>query len=289
MIIVKLQGGLGNQMFQYAIGKVLEHKTGASLLFDCSFFEDQEKRPGFTPRQFELGIFNPPSKTASKETIHSFFVESNGRRLRKHLGLTYKKIYREDVCSFDVSILSLKAPVYLYGYFQSEKYYAGNEQLVRNLFQFPATWYQEYSELIKSIESSTAVSVHFRRGDYVNDAVTGSFHGICSLDYYKQAFALMGKKIVSPHFYIFSDDIQWVEEQVEGWAPNISFVKGNNDAPAWMDMMLMSKCKHHIIANSSFSWWGAWLNSNKNKIIIAPSTWFKRVETDIIPSEWISL
>jgi len=292
MIVVKLQGGLGNQMFQYAIGKVLEHNTGASLLFDCSFFDDQEKRPGFTPRQFELGIFNPLFQTASKDTIHSFFVESNSRRLRKNIGLPYKKIYREDVCSFDVSILSLKGPVYLDGYFQSENYYAGNEQLVYNLFQFPEIQNYQSIELINSMESSTAVSVHFRRGDYVSDAVTGSFHGICSLDYYKQAFQLMDKKIASPHFYIFSDDIQWVEEQVAGWTHNITLVKRKNDAPAWLDMMLMSKCRHHIIANSSFSWWGAWLNNMPGKQVIAPRHWFNNVSintNDLVPAAWVRI
>lgn len=292
LIIVKLQGGLGNQMFQYAIGKLLAEKKKAALFFDLSFFEDQEKRPGFTPRQFELGVFNPQFQIAEQATVQSFLQPVKNKRLRRFFGLPVTTYYREDVCRFDASVLSLQPPLYLDGYFQSEQYYAGNDEMIHRLFTFPATHAGHHNQLIQAIENTNAVAVHFRRGDYVSDAVTGSFHGICSLDYYRQAFQLIEAKVPDPHFYIFSDDINWVEQQVTGWASNITFVKGNNEAPGWVDMMLMSKCRHHIIANSSFSWWGAWLNKKAGKQVIAPLKWFNDVSINtkaLVPETWMRI
>jgi len=292
MIVIKLQGGLGNQMFQYAIGRILAEKNGVDLLLDNSFFEDQEKKTGFTPRQFELDVFKPKHRWADKKTVKSFFTESQVRRLRKYLGLPYKKVYREEVCYFDVSILSLSIPVYLDGYFQSEKYFKGNEILIQKIFEFPHLEGSYSKEILQSIDITESVSVHFRRGDYIQDAVTGNFHGVCSLDYYKNAFRYINDELRRPHFFVFSDDIEWVEQQLSGWVTDITFVKGNTDSKNWIDMMLMSNCKHHIIANSSYSWWGAWLNQNPNKIVIAPKKWFNDPLIDtknMVPESWIRI
>jgi hypothetical protein len=292
MVILKLQGGLGNQMFQYAIGRIVAEKNEVDLLLDNSFFEDQEKKTGFTPRQFELEVFKPKYRLADKKIVKSFFTESQVRRLRKYLGLSYKKVYREEVCYFDISILSLSIPVYLDGYFQSEKYFKGNESLIKNIFDFPHLEGSYFKEILQSIKIEESVSVHFRRGDYIQDEVIGNFHGICTLDYYKNAIGYMIEELKSPHFFVFSDDIDWVEQQLSGLVTNITFVKGNSDSKSWTDMMLMSNCKHHIIANSSYSWWGAWLNQNPDKIVIAPKKWFNDpliCTKNLVPESWIRI
>lgn len=294
MIVVKIQGGLGNQMFQYAIGQILAEKTSSHLLLDTSFFDDQIKKPGFTPRQFELDVFNLHYTRASKEIIDSFISANSPKRWQKLLGFSYKKSFREIASKFEYQVLSLKPPLYLDGYFQSEKYFAGMEFLVRQTFSFPRLDDAEYANIINEMQSNQSVAVHFRRGDYVSDALTESFHGTCSLQYYKQAFNYIKGKSDTPHFYIFSDDIAWVEQQISDWDFNTTFIKGNAGSSSWIDMMLMSKCKHHIIANSSFSWWGAWLSGNGDSIKIAPQNWFNPEKAkfdinDIVPSSWIKM
>jgi hypothetical protein len=294
MIVVKIQGGLGNQMFQYAIGQILAEKSSSQLLLDTSFFDDQTKKPGFTPRQFELDVFNLHYTRASKEIINSFYSADPPKRWQKLLGISYKKSFREIASKFERQVLSLNPPLYLDGYFQSEKYFANKEFLVRQTFSFPRLENAEYENIIDEMLSKHSVAVHFRRGDYVSDALTESFHGTCSLQYYKQAFNYIKGKTDNPHFYIFSDDIAWVEQQISDWDFNTTFIKGNSGSSSWIDMMLMSKCKHHIIANSSFSWWGAWLSGNDASIKIAPQNWFNPEKAkfdinDIVPSSWIKM
>jgi hypothetical protein len=292
MIVVKLQGGLGNQMFQYAIGKLKAEQQGVELFFDLSFFDDQVKRPGFTPRQFELGIFNPQYKQADAKIVRSFFIETQSKQIRKFLGLPYKKKIREDICEYDPAILSLKAPIYLDGYFQSEEYYQGKETMIRNLFEFPNIFNMQLADISLLMETSNAVAVHFRRGDYVDDPVVSSIHNLCTLDYYSKAFQLMKERLNDPHFFIFSDDIDWVKCKVAGWEHQITFVKAEKVYPSWVDMKLMSRCKHHIIANSSFSWWGAWLNTFPLKVVVAPELWFNHNSIDtkkLVPNTWIRI
>jgi hypothetical protein len=292
MVIVKLQGGLGNQMFQFAIGKILAEKNRTNLFLDKSFFLDQVKKPGYTPRQFALSVFNPKCYEADEEMVQLFYKDTYVKRFRKLIGLPYKKVYYEPVCYFDETLLSMKVPLYLDGYFQSEKYFKGYTSLVRKLFEFPTKEYENYTYLLKQMDLFDSVSVHFRRGDYISDEVTCSFHGFCTLDYYIEAFEIISSQLKHPHFYIFSDDISWVQQQLEGWVSNITFIKSNTESKSWVDIMLMSKCKHHIIANSSFSWWGAWLNPRFSKKVIAPKKWFTDPSVDttnLIPESWIRI
>ena len=292
MIVVKLQGGLGNQMFQYAIGKILAEKFGVALYSDNSYFEDQEKKPGFTPRNHELDIFKPVYQPANKKLVQSFYKKAKGEWFRKLIGLPLKKIIREDFCHFDASILTIEPPLYLDGYFQSEKYFKGNENLVKEIFTFPNVSEDKYTGLINKILVDNSVAVHFRRGDYISDNITSSIHGVCSLDYYINAINKIKNQLIQPHFYIFSDDIEWVIKHVDTLNINYTLVKGNTGNDSWIDMMLMSKCKHHIIANSSFSWWGAWLQKDTSKIVIAPLKWFNDQSVDtqnIVPDSWIRI
>ena len=175
--------------------------------------------------------------------------------------------------------------LYLEGYFQNPVYFQNLRSALINEFSFPKRSGQTKEIELKIQKTKNPVAIHIRRGDYTKPEIQ-SYHGILPLNYYKQSIELIKSKVENPIFYIFSDDPEWCED-------NLASITGKNiikgTTQAWEDMYLVSKCKHQIIANSSFSWWGAWLNSNLEKIVIAPKNWFNHMETDILPEEWISL
>lgn len=293
MIITKLEGGLGNQMFQYAIASIFAKKFGTEILIDSSFFNEVDKKEGFTPRNFELKIFKNNYVQASHMQISSFNKPSVITKFKKKIGLNYRKIYKEATLSFDNNLLNSKTPIYLNGYFQSYKYFLSYEHLIKKVFSFPVELLGfENQELLLSIQKSNSVSVHIRRGDYVNDKITQSFHGNCNLEYYKAAIELIASKANDIKLFFFSDDCEWVKSQFKHLHYSKIFVDHNNGENSWKDMCLMSNCNNNIIANSSFSWWAAWLNGNKKKIIVTPKKWYVSDDynsNDLIPIEWIRL
>jgi len=185
-----------------------------------------------------------------------------------------------------------KAPrdCYLAGYWQSEKYFQDAEPIIREDFTFKIPMASRNEQIAEKIAQANAISLHVRRGDYVNNPHTKATHGICSPDYYRDAIGYMAKQIENPHFFIFSDDMPWVRSQMKLDFP-CYYIEHNSGAESYNDMRLMSMCQHHIIANSSFSWWGAWLNPYPNKIVIAPRKWFANNSDtdDLIPPGWIRL
>jgi len=291
MILIKLQGGLGNQMFQYAFASIIAKKNSSQILIDNSFFKLTEKKSGFTPRNFELDIFDNSYTNASILDIKSFNYLSPLNKIKKRIGLNWPKIYQESSFDFQDDVLSIKSPVYLKGYFQSYKYLAGFEGYIRNLFAFPIHKLSTQNKnLIPILNNQNTVSIHIRRGDYVSDLETSKFHGSCSYEYYLEAISLVTSKMENPTLVFFSDDADWVKENFKSLSCNKIFIDHNKGTNSWADMYLMSICSHNIIANSSFSWWGAWLNTNAGKIVIAPKKWFHTKEIDInsiIPEEWI--
>jgi len=294
MIITELQGGLGNQMFQYAFASILAKKDNTTVLINNSFFARIEKKQGFTPRKFELAIFNNITM-ASESEVKFFHYLSNINKVKRKLGLNYPKIYNEPSFDFQTDALSIKSPAYLKGYFQSYKYFVGNEDFIRQLFSFPVDKLDVINkELLITIKSSNTIAIHIRRGDYVNDKITAGYHGNCNLDYYIEAIKLMVSKNKNFTLVFFSDDSDWVKEQFEDLPYSKIIVDHNKEENSWKDMLLMSSCNHNIIANSSFSWWAAWLNVNADKIVIAPKYWFAKSEeeintSDLIPPEWLRL
>ncbi|WP_369753181.1 alpha-1,2-fucosyltransferase [Flavobacterium sp. WC2409] len=293
MLLIKLQGGLGNQMFQYSFASILAKKNNTSVFIDASFFERTEKRLGFTPRKFELVIFNNEYTVASNADILSFHYLSKINKVKKKLGFCYPKIYVESTFGFQTDALSIQSPVYLQGYFQSYKYLVGYEGFIRQLFSFPVDKLDDINNgLLIKIKNSNSISVHIRRGDYVNDEKTAQYHGSCSLDYYLEAIKLFPSKNMDLTLVFFSDDSDWVKEQFNDLPYSKIVVDHNKDENSWKDMLLMSFCKHNIIANSSFSWWAAWLNTNPDKTVIAPKNWFRTKDLDtttLIPEEWIKM
>jgi len=197
---------------------------------------------------------------------------------------------REPHFHFYNNALRVGNHVYVNGYWQSEKYFSSiRNQLLTELI--PASELSSESQLIyDDIKNHNAVSLHIRRGDYINETNQSIYH-TCSLDYYSKSIDLILSKVTQPKFYIFSDDFEWVKSNLN-INQQIQFIEHNKGKNSYQDLILMSKCKHNIIANSSFSWWGAWLNQHENKIVIAPEKWFKsnsKKTQDLIPSTWIQL
>ena len=288
MIIVKLIGGLGNQMFQYAVGRHLAMKNKCMLKLDTSGFKD------YKLRNYDLGHFNIQENIATSEDLSRVTFPSDKWicKIGKHLRTKYTDIpqiqyINEQTYNFTLEILTLGDNTYLDGYWQSEKYFSDITGVIRDEFivkNKPDPINESYLGEIRDCES---ISVHVRRGDYVSNPTTARVHGFLGSKYYYDAINAILERVDNPHFFIFSDDPEWAEKNIKPDAP-ITCVK-HNGAKNYEDLRLMSTCKYHIIANSSFSWWGAWLSSNKDRFVIAPRRWFKSDSLnarDLIPESW---
>lgn len=291
-MIIKLQGGLGNQMFQFAAAKCLAIKNSCDLQVDLSFLRRHNvSLPHFTARNYELGIFRNINCTFTDDDQRTLFFDLKIKdRVRKLAGLNYPKVFKEKSLLFDPLFFSLKPPVYLDGYFQSEKYFEEKGFEIRHGFEFPS-FRDDDNNLIhlNKISQTCAVSVHVRRGDFQNPGIT-EVHGILDTDYYMKAIKLMKEEFPESVFYFFSDDMEWVKANLLKDLSGVC-VEGNIGENSWKDMLLMSRCRHHIVANSSFSWWGAWLGIGNGKKVIAPKRWIVndvsgKISDSIIPSEW---
>lgn len=296
MIIVKLWGGLGNQMFQYAAARRLSHINGEPLKLDTRWFGREAH--GDTPRRYELGVFAIAADIATAgESRRMRGVDIRRwpkivKRLMAAAGYAAPKNYvAERHFHFNPEILNLKGDIYLDGYWQSEKYFRDAGDVIRNDFRLKGPPDGVNTGVLQEIAGCESVSLHFRRGDYVTNANAAAHHGTASLDYYAAAIGAIGTRVVSPRFFVFSDDQSWVKRNLIIDFP-VTYVEGNGAEKAYEDMRLMSSCKHHIIANSSFSWWGAWLGANPDKIVIAPRQWFQGGDADtrdLLPEEWLRL
>jgi len=292
MVIVKLMGGLGNQMFQYAAARRLAYVHGSPLKLDLRWFSDIVEVN--TSREYALDIFAIQEDFATREEVEALtarkqvFVERLIAKVMWRKPLAVPSYIREKQFYFDPAILSLPDNVYLEGYWQSEKYFAEIEDIIRKEFTVKTDQAGQNRKLAEMIASSESVSLHIRRGDYVSNPETNKYHGTRDLDYYSRCVEQLTETVKNPHFFIFSDDRDWSSDNLKLPCPTI-LVDHNGVDKGYEDLRLMSQCKHHIIANSSFSWWGAWLNKNPDKIVIAPKKWFNISEhntEDLIPKKW---
>jgi hypothetical protein len=297
LVVTRLIGGLGNQMFQYATGRALARRRGAALKLDVTGFAAVAAH---TKRRFELDSFSIDVCLASDADLAQFDRASEPRSPRLDRALRLLRIdrrhsswpiHREPHFQFDPAVPELRAPVYLDGYWQSEKYFFNIDGVLRKEFTAKAPLDGENAALAEAIDSVNAVSLHVRRGDYVDDPATNRFHGICSSDYYQRAIDYISTRAGAPHIFVFSDDRQWTRANLRFAVPT-TFVGANPPDRGYCDMQLMARCRHHIIANSSFSWWGAWLNPSREKIVVAPQQWFcatGKDTRDLIPQNWVRL
>jgi len=289
MIISNLKGGLGNQMFEYVAGYSLAKDKGAEFKIDLGHFENQDKFKNETNRGFQLDFFNVPYKLATEEEI----TEVKTRYSRGFLPILKLDSYLTMLNIIRYPLLTnISSSVYMDAYFQNEKYFIRHTKDIREMFSLKKDYMTNDFKMMcdrirKNFEKS--VSIHVRRGDYVTNTQANKWHGLLSKDYYYNALDYLKKEtgIKKLYIYVFSDDSVWVKENLplEG---NITYVP--DDFNPAQSIILMSKCKNNIIANSSFSWWGGWLNTNEEKIVIAPNKWLagsKRHSRDIVPESWI--
>jgi hypothetical protein len=289
MILVKLWGGLGNQLFQYAFALYLSEKRGETPLF---FYEKSKEK------KLDIHYYNTNIETIDNKELQKFnFYSSNillyrfKRKLIRTFPFLSQKILVENSPAFLTRIANRYS--LFDGYWQSYRYLETIEDKIRKDFTLKKNSIPN-TEIYESILNETSVSVHIRRGDYLTSKNAKLYESI-PLDYYLRSIDLLTQKLDSPIFYIFSNDLKWVKENLE--IPNniaLNFVDNSQfQDVAIADFTMMSNCKHHIIANSTFSWWSAWLNPSKDKIIIAPKKWYvgkmNKTTIDLIPREWIRL
>ena len=280
MLVVKVQGGLGNQMFQYALYKKFL-KQGKNVKLDLDFFSKCKAHNGYELEK----VFNLTPKIATKSEIKKLFYTGEDKisRLKLRLFGQKKTYYAEEEFKFLKNVLS-ENNRYLNGYWQSEKYFKDIREGLLKDFSFT----EEENEITKQIKSHNSVSLHVRRGDYLSESCSAIHNVMANSLYYERAIEYISKNVSNPHFYIFSDDPKWVKENFK--IENSTIIDFNTGENSYKDMYYMSLCKHNIIANSTFSWWGAWLNQNNNKIVLAPNKWFNTMSApDIVCEDWIKI
>lgn len=293
-VFVRLIGGLGNQLFQYATARSLAERHQVGVKLDISGFGSGNLR------KFELGSYPIKATIATtKETAAFGATRLLSPKLFSHPMMTIKQMletkrdrwYREPHFHFDPMLALQEPPILLEGYWQSERYFAEIWDLLRIELTPTNGLEPENAVLAEQIRDCAAVSLHVRRGDYVSDPTTNAYHGVCSLTYYQSAINYVAERIENAHLFVFSDDAAWTRENLKTSVP-ATFVEANPPDRGFRDMQLMTCCRHNIIANSSFSWWGAWLNASSDKIIVAPQKWFavnEKNTDDLIPDSWIRL
>jgi len=275
MIISNLNGGLGNQMFQYALGFKMSKVLNTELKLDITTLSTDSLR------QFALKPFGISNQVLDKQPEEMPLVT----RFLKGVPKDWKVVREQKEFQFDEQILQSKGNIKLYGYWQSPNYFNDIRPMLLNVFSVEQPS-EEFKAKQKQLTDCNSVSIHVRRGDYVNVESTNKIHGTCNMDYYQRAMQLVREKAGdNVQFFVFSDDIEWCRNEFKQYE-NTTVMESISDCE---DMLLMSSCKHNIIANSSYSWWGAWLNKNENKIVIAPKKWMNDTSKntdEIVPDGW---
>lgn len=294
MIITKLIGGLGNQMFQYAAGLAMARRNDLPLRLDVSALRRYRKHQGY---QFDT-IFTGEFRTATTADLFRML----GLRMRaasrgkveiapwRHPHPDGRHLF-QPTHDYWPGFAEAKGPCYLSGYWQSERYFDAVEREVREHFRFRDAPAGDCAHVAQAIGEGESVSIHIRRGDYVSDPAVRAFHGVCGWDYYDRAIARMAKDIPKARFFAFSDEPEVARRRFAG-DDRIAVIDINRGRSNYLDMMLMSLCRNHIIANSTFSWWAAWLCDNADKRVIAPKNWFAGAADtieDIYCQGWLRL
>jgi hypothetical protein len=278
MIIVKLMGGMGNQMFQYAFARSISLKTNTEFKIDLSFLKRRDLGENFTYRDFDLDIFNIPENIIKE--IQTDNLQSVSEKMFSYSQETVNTIEQ-----------NIGNDLYLDGYWQSYKYFEEFEDYIKKDFTFKNLVENNKDTNVKNmfndIIKSNSVMVNIRRSDYLNN----NFHGVMGSDYINESSKIIESKIDNPKYFVFSDDIEWCKENIK--LNNMVIVDHKYKGDRFdLYLQLMKSCKHFIIPNSTFAWWAAWLSDNKNKIVISPKSWFTdfNINTnDLIPSNWVRI
>jgi hypothetical protein len=293
MVIVRLMGGLGNQMFQYAAARRMSLAHKMLLTLDISSFAR------WRDRAYALHHFDIQEAFATPEQLRQVTgpaAKGMGRlafRLRRRfrIGYDWTWIHERTLSPFDQRVLRPHRRVYLDGYWQSEKYFTDIADTIRREFTLDLQPDPRTQEIADQIAATESVSVHIRRGDYVADPRKTLTRSVCTPAYYRRCVALVVERLVNPHLFLFSDDPGWVAANMSFECP-VTLVSGSSPHREYADLQLMSACRYHIIANSSFSWWGAWLDPRPDKLVLAPRRWMNdpRVDDrDVVPAAWVKV
>jgi hypothetical protein len=279
MVTINITGGIGNQMFQYATARCLSIKHKKKLVLDTKLLLIRTEND--TPRDFQLDYFK----------INADSIISKTSKIIRAIRFLSRLLLRplssdQQIYLFNI-FLKCNLPVYLTRTFQKQKYFWEIKDILFEEFTLKGDLSVDTREIENLIKNNESVSVHIRRGDYVKYC---DFFSTCSKEYYINAMSTIREKTSNPIFFIFSDDIEWVKQNIP--IPYTHEYVSNKKIKDYEELVLMSKCKHNIIANSTFSWWGAWLNQNIDKIVVAPKQWFVNKTSDkleIMPESWIQI
>jgi hypothetical protein len=289
VIIARLSGGLGNQLFQYAAARRLALRHGVPLKLDLGLYA-----PGYSRsyRLFHLAVAAAPASPAEIRRLRGGDWPAGRlyRWLQARRPLPRRRWVAERRFTFDPEVLELGPAVYLQGYWQSERYFADSAAALRRELTVATPPSAANRELAGVIAATIAVSVHVRRSDYLHPGVA-QVHGVAGPDYYRQAMDLVAGRSPGARFYLFSDDLGWARANI-GFGHPVEYVDVNGPEAEYEDLRLMGLCRHHIIANSSFSWWAAWLGEGPDTMVIAPARWFAERgpdSRDLVPERWIRL
>ena len=290
IIITNLIGGLGNQMFQYACGRSLSLRNGLPLRLSTDQFTSYTLHNGFELHR----VFNIVAPLATKVEVSHLLGWRGFPALRRFIcrpsmkWMAGKYWCNEPHFQFWPGLAQLYGPLYLHGYWQSEKYFKDYSDQIRSDFEFRMEWDAPDISVRQRMRAQPSASIHVRRGDYTKGKNKVVF-GLCDVNYYRAAIGLLRERVPGVRLFVFSDDPDWVDINLSIEFGPLEIVRHNSGARSAHDMRLMSQADHHIIANSSFSWWGAWLNPSPHKIVVAPKGWFLdgKNDADLIPSSWL--
>ena len=291
MIAVTLVGGLGNQLFQYSAGRSLALRHDTELLLDLSLLHGHQQELA-TPRRYELGCFGVRARTADGVRSWEILASPSGVRLRARSRIRRARarftVLRQRGFEFQPAFFDASDDTLLVGFWQSEAYLAPHAERLRRELELPAPA-PTAAELLACVAHESSVSLHLRRGDYAHDAATRRTHGVLSETYYRAALAEIATRSGSDlDVYVFSDEPAHCRDHLDLGVPfTVVELPG---VPAYEELRAMSTCRHHVIANSSFSWWGAWLDSRPDAIVVAPRRWVADSAVDtrhVVPERWI--
>ncbi len=296
MLVVNFIGGLGNQMFQYAFGRAIALKRELPVKFNVIELLDRTPKENFTFRNYELDIFAAEIAIASEEEVAIYNYQPKSLPEKVYYKVKRKllkpQVFKERAYyTYDPDVYRSSENTYYDGYWQTEQYFQEFASVLRKDLAFKTEPQGQNATLAKQIQASNAIAVHVRRGDYVSNAISNQVHGTCSPEYYRQAVDILRQQVSNPVLFVFSDEPEWVQQNLAFDLPTV-YVSHNKGQKSFEDMRLMSLCQHNIIANSSFSWWGAWLNDNPKKQVIAPRQWMQSEVIDssgLTPASWIRL
>lgn len=302
MLIARIIGGIGNQLFQYATARAISLKLNRKLLLDIAWYnnvykqEDQSDLNATTLRDFLLNYFNIQSRVINKihldwiKRLEIKSINSNFYKFLKVGPLNFFSYTPVNHNNFSLDYIREHSHVYLTGHWQNNDIIEKYKNILYNDLILKHPLSVNNQDHLNSISTTNSVAIHVRRGDYISNPNSRKVHASCSNNYYYKSRAFIQYKITNSHYFIFSDDIKWVKDNLD-FTTNTTFI--NNNGPVYEHLFLMSQCKHQITANSTFSWWAAWLNTNPQKIIITPQYWYndKHLNETVIriPNEWIKI